>query len=114
MNLTLDMTLKFRHNLARFRCSSHKLGIEIGRHSGIDRENRICLYCFNKYRLRIIEDEYHVFFSCSKYRNIRSSHLYSWYNGRDDIISFYNILQNNNPCVIRKVAIYITKIFDSL
>ena len=27
MYLTLDMTLKFRHNLARFRCSSHKLEI---------------------------------------------------------------------------------------
>ena len=46
--------------IARFRCSSHKFNIELGRHRVIDRMDRVCLYCFNKYNFLVVEDEYHV------------------------------------------------------
>ena len=44
---SIAIPFNFRKSLASFRCSSHKLNIEIGRHYGIDKEDRICLYCFN-------------------------------------------------------------------
>ena len=60
--LCIDMPFFLRKAFARFRCSSHKLSIEIGRHRGIDRADRICIYCFNQLNSYIVEDEYHVFF----------------------------------------------------
>ena len=48
---------KHRIVMSKFRCSSHKLMIEQGRHLNIDRENRICQNC----NMNIIEDEYHFY-----------------------------------------------------
>ena len=65
--LSIAIPFNLRKSLACFRCSSHKLNIEIGRHYGIDKEDRICLYCFINEDNLIIEDEYHVFFNCLRY-----------------------------------------------
>ena len=46
--LCIDMPFYLRKAFARFRCSSHKLNIELGRHRGIARADRICLQCFNQ------------------------------------------------------------------
>ena len=59
--LSIAIPFNLRKSLACFRCSSHKLNIEIGRHYGIDKEDRICLYCFINEDNLIIEDEYHVY-----------------------------------------------------
>ena len=56
-----------RKAFARFRCSSHKFNIELGRHRGIARADRVCLYCFNNHKFLVVEDEYHVFFKCEKF-----------------------------------------------
>ena len=45
--LTLDLPFKYKQALARFRCSSHKLKIQTGRHVGIDREFRYCQFCID-------------------------------------------------------------------
>ena len=43
--LSVDLDFKFRKVLANFRCSSHDLMIEKGRHNGIDRIYRFCPIC---------------------------------------------------------------------
>ena len=60
------------------RLSAHKLEIEVGRYTGIVRENRICKCCNSN----IIENEYHFLLCCSKYRHIRLKYLgnISWPN----------------------------------
>ena len=42
--LNLDMKPYYKRSLSRFRCSSHKLIVELGCHFNIERENRICVY----------------------------------------------------------------------
>ena len=42
--LFIDLSYVCRKTLANFRCSSHKLQIEKGRHNDIDREYRFCLF----------------------------------------------------------------------
>jgi hypothetical protein len=52
--------LKHRKLLSRFRCSSHKLAIEEGRHRNIERNQRLCTKC----NMKQIETEYHFLLVC--------------------------------------------------
>ena len=60
-------TVKYRHILALFRLSSHKLNIEIGRYNKIDRQDRRCIRC----NLNDIEDEFHFVLVCPDYINLK-------------------------------------------
>ena len=60
--------------LSNFRCSNHDLMIEKERHLGIDRQLRICPIC-NQKNLNI-EDEFHFFFECMEYENLRLLYFY--------------------------------------
>ena len=58
-----------RSNFCRFRLSSHNLMIEIGRHSNIDANNRICKKCDSGE----VEDEKHALMICAKHNEQRNS-----------------------------------------
>ena len=111
--LCIDMPFFLRKAFASFHCSSHKLSIEIGRHRGIDRADRICIYCFNQLNSYIVEDEYHVFFICSKYKPIRDEFLHTWYQSGDSINDFYNLVNTNSTIKIRKLCLYIDALLKS-
>ena len=72
-HIKTDLKLEFEPYLLRLPCdtyryivkltsSNHKLAIETGRYSGIDRNLRYCDLC----ALDILGDEYHTFFECTK------------------------------------------------
>ena len=63
--------VKERTALTKLRLSNHKLMIEKGRHSGINRELRSCPFCPNR-----IENEKHFLIECQAYKRLRSN-LYS-------------------------------------
>lgn len=107
------MPFYLRKAFARFRCSSHKLNIEVGRHRGIARANRICLYCFNQLKKLVIEDEYHVFFICPNFDGIRDEYLHTWYRSGDSKNHFYNILCTCNPVLIKKLCMYINELLKN-
>ncbi len=69
--LTLPIPRRLRIDLARFRTSSHKLEIEMGRHNNIAREDRLCKFCA-RYNIVAIEDEFHVLFVCAAYEEHRN------------------------------------------
>ena len=100
------MPLLHKKAMSRFRCSSHKLKIETGRHHNIDRENRFCQFCETTEHLFVVEDEYHVFFICPRYSDIRLQLLLSWYSGETDLLNFYNIIQVEDTLKIRKLSHY--------
>ena len=56
-----------RTAIARLRTSAHKLYIEVGRHTKIPVNNRICTHC----NMGKIEDELHFIFECPKYVTLR-------------------------------------------
>ena len=76
----------YRIEFTRLRLSSHRLKVETGRWSRINRENRICNICNNGE----IQDECHVFTSCMHTLDIRN--LYNREVNFPDIItdSLYN------------------------
>jgi len=68
--LRAPISIKLRQAIARYRVSSHHLEVEEGRWKGVKRQNRICRLCDSG----SIENEYHVFISCSCYQQIRVAH----------------------------------------
>ena len=61
-----------RTRLSRFRCSSHNLCIEEGRHPNIAHELRLCKYC----TMNMIENEYHFLLVCPFYQDCRRKLLF--------------------------------------
>ena len=62
--ISFNFPFHLRQAFAKFRCSDHKLNIEVGRHYNIPREERICSFCLENSSISVIEDEFHVFFQC--------------------------------------------------
>lgn len=54
-------------SLMKFRCSNHKLSIELGRRQGVPRENRLCDKC----DMGTLGDEFHLIFECPHYQLLR-------------------------------------------
>ena len=84
-----NLPFTIRRALAKFRCSNHKLNIEVGRNSGIPREYRTCGHCIINNNSYCIEDEYHAFFNRSLYDDIRQNYLsVNLYNSKS-LYEFY-------------------------
>ena len=112
--LNSDLRPYYKRSLARFRCSNHKLNIEIGRHFNVNREDRVCLHCFLQKDILVIEDEYHAFFICEKFEEIRHIYLNSWYKGLPSLDNMYNIFQSDNPTTLKNLAIYVSKLLENI
>ena len=70
--LNIDLSYILRKTLSNFRCSTHNLMIEKGRHLAIDRNLRFCPLCI-KNNIYVIEDEFHFFFECSEFELYRQT-----------------------------------------
>jgi hypothetical protein len=105
--LSLDINYQFKKALARFRCSSHKFRIETGRHNKVLRENRNCIHCLTSVSTSIIEDEFHVFFICPKFNEIRNRYLTPWYNGNYSYHGLYQLMQTKKVQELRLLCIYL-------
>ena len=62
--------IKVRQKLTKLRLSNHKLRIEVGRHMGLQKEERVCEVCNED-----IEDEIHFLVKCKHYEPLRRSLL---------------------------------------
>jgi hypothetical protein len=94
---------KYRIALTRFRISSHDLLIETGRHTNIDRQNRICKNC----NMNMIESEYHFLLVCPKYRDLRKKYIKPYYQSWPNIQKFINLLSSYSKCTLNNLAKYI-------
>ena len=101
--LSLDISYVYKKMLSNFRCSNHDLMIEKGRHLGIDRQLRIYPIC-NQKNLNIIEDEFHLFFECMVYDNLRLLYFNkNWLRNRNRN-NFHRILELKDRVTILKVS----------
>ncbi len=90
-----------RKNIARFRLSNHRLMIEVGRHRGLSRGERVCPFCPG-----VVEDEYHFLFDCRTYRNQREYYLRHIFDsipgfygfGRDEQIEILMCKMDSSVC----------------
>ena len=86
----------------KFRCSCHKLKIELGRHNGTERKNRICKDC----EMNKMGDEFHFIFECPKYSENRNRLLPFKYRSVKSMFSLCNLM-NGNKRVLLNLAKFI-------
>lgn len=103
--LCLDLPFKFRNALAKFRCSSHCLMIEKGRHMGLDRSYRNCPLCIKR-NAYTLEDEYHFLMVCPEYEDIRYNLFPENMMENVSLNKFYSFVSSNNASVIASLAKY--------
>ena len=77
--------------LIKFRCSSHKLEIEIGRRNGVDRENRLCKNC----SMNTLGDEFHFVFECPKFNEHRLKFIPKKYLSVHSMFSLCNLISGS-------------------
>ena len=53
--LTMNLPVKYRQVLSRFRCARHTLNVELGRQNEIPFEQRICQFCFQNDNVSVVE-----------------------------------------------------------
>ena len=105
--VTIIDVAKFRKCMALFRCSSHNLMIEKGRHHDIHIEDRNCIYCEC-----VLENEFHFVLVCPLYNDIRLKYIDEFF--RNDICyrKFCLLLSCKNESTIRKLAMYLFYAFE--
>ena len=94
---------KFRIALTKLRLSSHKLAIETGRYTNIERKDRTCLQC----GANLVENEYHFILVCPKYRHLRTKYLKRYYCQWPTIKKLENLFNEKSKKVILNLAKYI-------
>ena len=109
--LDIDLSYTLRKTLSSFRCSTHTLMIEKGRHLAIDRELRFCPLCI-KNDIYVVEDEFHFFFECNEYETFRQFFFKTnWLRNRS-LNMFHIILCLKDENSIINVAKFLSKAFE--
>ena len=106
MYLKVIKSPSHRHSLARFRAGNHSLNIEKGRHKGVEKGERLCLYCLSE-RNYHIEDEYHFFAKCSLYSNLRVDKLFK----NLTVYDFNKLMSTREKTDILKIARFVNNCF---
>ena len=97
---------KFKSALARIRCSSHCLQIEMGRRTRLDLNDRVCQFCFNT-GSNIIESESHFLLECPLYDELRQKYIPSYYWKFPNTVKLCNLMKSKNASVLNDLAKYI-------
>ena len=94
---------KYKCMLTKFRTSSHKLNIEMGRHNNIIRRNRNCSKC----NLGDVEDEFHFIFVCSFYNDLRLKYIKKYYYKSPSVYKLVQLLSVNNVKELSNLGKYL-------
>ena len=99
-----------RTELARFRCSSHNLEIEIGRcnYNRVERQNRVCRVC----NMGMIKDEYHFLLVCPSFSDIRRQCLPSYYSRWPSVTKFKKIMTESQSSVVKRLDKFVFLAMD--
>ncbi|MEW8544973.1 MAG: reverse transcriptase family protein [Candidatus Thiodiazotropha sp.] len=102
-----DIPIKFRIALSKLKCSVHSLNVEVGRHSNIPYEQRLCVLC----NMQEIEDEFHFVMSCPVYHSLRITYLPNIVSEHVTVDMFYSLFKGNKDQVL-SLAKYIYHAFN--
>ena len=115
-HLTMDLNMKYKIAISRFRLSNHSLMIEKGRHNKpekIERIDRKCVFCKNE-----VECEVHFLVDCPLYspqRNLLDIIIIrtcSRFNNLNSEQKFIFIMSNENATIIKALGRYIIDSFN--
>ena len=97
---------KYKRYFINFRASSHTLNIEVGRHQGVPREQRLCNNCQS-----LIEDEYHFVLICPLYSEIRQRFIPEKFTRYPTRLKFNILLASKSETLVRNISLYLYHAF---
>ena len=107
----IDLNFLCRKTLANFRCSSHNLLIEKGRHQNIEREYRFCSFCLER-NIYSVEDEFHFFMVCPMYTDLRDKYFKLDWKFNISLHKFYSILKLSDTSSIFDISKLLVSAFE--
>ena len=112
-HLTLNLSMKHKKTISRFRLSNHTLMIEKGRHLKIEKTERRCYFCKEK-----VENEKHFLLNCPQYspqrkifENICTKNCIRYQNLTEEQ-KFIFIMSNENETIIKALGKLLTDSFN--
>jgi len=93
------LPFKARQLFTRFRCSNHRLPVELGSYTDTPRHLRLCTICEDIQ----VGDEYHYVFECPYFDNVRCSLIKDSYSNIPSSFKF-NVLFNSNGEELTKLC----------
>ena len=109
--LFIDLSFACRKALANFRCSSHSLQIEKGRHANVEREYRFCPFCLER-NVYTVENELHFFMLCPLYNDLRKLYFKPAWNTNICPQMFYSIMKTTDTQCLFSVAKFLLGAFE--
>lgn len=112
--LTQNTNKKIYTKIARFRCSSHSLKIETGRHERpvIPAESRICEKCTSNE----VEDELHCLITCQSHNSQRSNlfqavvSILPNFNNLNQKDKFVTIMRSRDPIILKALGNFLNQV----
>ena len=92
--------------MARFRCSTHSLAIETGRHMKIDRKDRLCTYCC-LHDMYAVEDEFHFLIKYPLYSDLRNQYIPNAYSHN----CMFALLSSQSDVILLNLCKYVYESF---
>jgi len=94
----MDIQLKYKIAMSKFRLSNNRLNIELGRCNNVPKENRVCNCCHQSNNANVVDSEYHAFFKCVNYYIVRQTY---YLTGMCLEQNFYALLSSQNPDIVK-------------
>ena len=94
--LPLNLSIYF----SRFRCMNHRLPIEFGRFSRLERAKRKCKLC----KSGDLGDEFHYMFNCSHFKSERKKTIPLQYRKKPNMLKFQELMNTEDIPLLIKVA----------
>ena len=85
--------------------------IEKGRHMGLDRALRLCPFCRDIKEIPVVEDEFHFFFECFMYHELRKLYFKEHWMKNISLDKFYSLMSSNDKTTIFSIARYLQSAF---
>jgi len=110
--LSIPLPYILKKTLSNFRCSSHNLMIEKGRHMKIDRQFRFCQYCQTK-NIYVIDDELHFLLVCEKVKQLRHKYfLEEWLHSDPSEALFIRLMSDSSQRGIYALSRFLKSAFE--
>jgi hypothetical protein len=82
------------------RTSNHRLPIEVGRWTNVERRNRLCQLC----QSREIGDEFHYVLQCPNFVTDRKNLIPRYFFNRPNTLKLSSLFNKKKPETIRKLC----------
>ena len=83
------------------------MGIDIGRHTNIPIERRICVYCQSITNKEVIDCEHHAIYHCLKCSLVCEQFLLSWYKKGTSLDDFYFLMNSDSETNLKNICIVV-------